>query len=168
MKTLVWVALFGLLTACGGAVTVRMQSAEPQKEGLLARVQVNDMRTAMVTSQRSTFGMPMGNISFDPPEPQLVKNLLEVELTRILRGKGVQSPQDYVCDIAEFGVNTTNTALYWDVTGRVRLVLKHDGKEYSLVGTHTERTYVWPGESIVKKVVDESLKQITVGLEQVS
>jgi hypothetical protein len=29
-----------------------------------------------------------------------------------------------------------------------------------LIGTHTERTYVWPGETIIKKAVDESFNKI--------
>ena len=39
--------------------------------------------------------------------------------------------------------------------------------KYNLFGTHTERTYAWPGEKIIMKVVDESLKQIEAGLKPV-
>lgn len=108
----------------------------------------------------------MGNITFDPPEAQLVKNLLEKELTKLLRGKGILTQQDYVCDVVEFGVNTHTTPIYWDVIGRIRLVLKHNGKEYNLFGTHTERTYIWPGERIITNVVEQSLDKIAADLNQ--
>ena len=82
--------------------------------------------------------------------------------------KGIKSIQTYECDLIEFGVSTITTKLYWDVICRIRLTLKHGGKAYNLFGTDTERTYVWPGEKIIKKVVDESLKQIAAGLKPVT
>ena len=109
----------------------------------------------------------MGNITFDPPEVQLVKEMLEIELTKLLQERGIQSKQIYMCDVVEFGVNTDTTALYWDVIGRVRLLVKHNGREYNLAGTHTERTYTWPGEALVKKVVEESMRQVVEGLKPV-
>lgn len=168
MRASVVVILAVLLAACGGPVTVKMQSSPPPSEGLLAQVRVKDLRTQVDPSRRTTLGMPMGNISFDPPEAQLVKNMLETNLTRILRERGVQTPQVYDCDIAEFGVNTASTPLYWDVIGRVHLVLRHEGKQYDFTGSHTERTYVWPGEEIIRKVVEESLKQIAAELANVT
>ncbi len=170
MKYLVLITLYSFLVGCAGHMTVKMPLQEVQNGNLLARVKVNDLRTPGVAASKreAAFGVPMGNISFDPPEAQVVKNLLEVELTKILREKGIQSQQDYVCDLVEFGANTNTTPLYWDVIGRILLVLKQNGKEYNLFGKHMERTYAWPGESIIKKVVDESLKQIAAGLRQIS
>ena len=52
--------------------------------------------------------------------------------------------------------------------GRIQLVLKDNTKEYNLFGTHTERTYLWPGKKIIKKVVDASFKQIISGLDKVA
>jgi hypothetical protein len=170
MKYLVLITLYSFLVGCAGHVTVKIPLQEVQNGNLLARVKVNDLRTPGVASstREAAFGVPMGNITFDPPEEQIVKNLLEVELTKILREKGIQSQQDYVCDLLEFGVNTDTTPLYWDVIGRILLVLKQNGKKYNLFGKHLERTYVWPGESVIKKVVDESLQQIVAGLRQIS
>jgi len=170
MKYLVLMTLCAFLSGCAGNVVVKMPRQEVQNGNLLARVKVNDLRTPGVAASKreAAFGVPMGNITFDPPEAQVVKNLLEIELTKILIEKGIQSQQDYVCDLVEFGVNTNTTPLYWDVIGRIQLVLKQDGKEYNLFGTSTERTYAWPGESIIKKVVDESLKQIAIDLRQIT
>ena len=107
----------------------------------------------------------MGNVSFDPPETQLVKQTLEFELSKQLREKGVVEKRAYSCDVIEFGVNTVTTPIYWDVVSQVRLVLKRGGKEYVLSGTNTQRTFVWPGETIIRNVVEESLKQVVDGLK---
>ena len=168
MKYIVATVFSILLASCASDVTVKMPLLEVESLKQLAIVQVNDLRTPGVAASKreAAFGTPMGNITFDPPEAQILKNLLEVELTKILSEKGLRSQNNYVCDLVEFGVNTKTTALYWDVVGRVQLVLKKDGNEHNLSGTHTERTYAWPGESIIKKVVEESLKQITADLKQ--
>lgn len=169
MKYLFAVLLCGFLAGCAGSVSIKMPLQEAQNTNLLALVKVNDLRTPGVAASKreAAFGTPMGNVTFDPPEAQVVKNLLEVELTKILREKGRQSQQSFICDLVEFGVNTNTTPLYWDVIGRIQLVLKQDGTEYKLSGTHTERTYVWPGEQIIKKVVDATLKQIAADLKNV-
>lgn len=166
MSKLILAFLFASILGCAGNVVVKVPTQ--QEQNLLANVIVNDLRAPGVaaSTREAAFGTPMGNITFEPPEAQIVKNLLETELTRNLRAKGIQTPQTYVCDITDFGVNTNATLLYWDVAGRIRLLLKHDGKEYNLSGEHTERTYVWPGESVIAKVIDKSLQQISSGLKQ--
>lgn len=172
MRYLILIAMCGLLVGCMGHITVRMQQYEPQNVGvvLLAKVKVNDLRAAgVVASKReAAFGVPMGNVTFDPPEAQLVKNVLEPELTKLMREKGIQTKGDFSCDIIEFGINTNTTPVYWDVIARIRLILKQSGKEYNLSGTHTERTYIWPGETVIKKTVDESFSKIIATLKQVA
>jgi hypothetical protein len=46
------------------------------------------------------------------------------------------------------------------VIGRISLNLKLNQRNVELFGTNTERTYAWPGEDIIEKVVQESLSQI--------
>jgi hypothetical protein len=168
MKYIIVIMFCGILSGCAGNVVVKMPLQEVQNGNLLALVKVNDQRTpGVVTSKReAAFGVPMGNVTFDPPEAQVVKNILEVELTKILRKKGKQSQLDFVCDLVEFGANMKTTTLYWDVVGRIQLILKQNGKKYNLFGKHLERTYVWPDKSIITRVVDESLKQIAADLRQ--
>jgi hypothetical protein len=141
-----------------------MQQYKPQDVGvtLLAQVKVNDLRTPGIAASKreAAFGVPMGNVTFDPPEAKLVKNTLEVELTKLMKKRGLQTKRDFSCDMLEFGVNTNTTPVYWDVIGRISLVLKQNGKEYNLIGTHTERTYWSPDEAIIKKTVDESFSRI--------
>lgn len=169
MKHLMTLLLCSFLCACATDITVRIPALANLEApvGLpLALVKVNDLRAPGVAASKreAAFGVPMGNITFHPPETQLVKRLLEVELARRLRKSGVTAPQEYVCEIVEFGVNTHTTPLYWDMVGRVRLVLRHGAKEYPLSGTSTERTYVWPGEDLIIRVIDGSLRQIAAGL----
>ncbi len=172
MRYMIPIALCGLLVGCTGHITVRIQQHEFQNVGAtpLAQVKVNDLRApGIAASQReAAFGVPMGNVTFDPPEAKLVKNVMELELTKLMKEKGITTKRDFSCDMLEFGVNTNTTPVYWDVIGRIRLVLKQNGKEYNLAGTHTERTYVWPGETIIKKVVDESFKKIVSTINQVA
>jgi len=169
MRNSLLMVLCGLLVGCATDIAVRGQSYEHQKISgeKLAIVTVNDRRAAGVAASKreAAFGVPMGNITFDPPETQQVKSVLETELSRLMMEKGLNSKKEYSCDIIEFGVNTNTTPLYWDVIGRIQLVLKYNSKEYNLFGTNTERTYLWPVEKIIKKVVDASFKQIISGLD---
>lgn len=171
MKYLVIVTLFSLLAGCSSMkdITVKMPLLEVKKDNILALVKVNDQRPPGVAASRrkTALNLPMGDITFDPPEVQLVKNLLEVQLTKILREKGIQSPQNFVCDIKEFGVNTKNATLfYWDVVGRIRLILTQGRKKYQLSEQRMERTYVWPSKAFIKRVTEETLEAITANLWQ--
>ena len=162
-----------MLVGCATDVTIKMSLLRPGtviQENNLVELKVNDLRKPGIAASKRTaaFGTSMGNITFQPPEGQLVKTVIENELSNLLNERGVTLRQTYSCDMLEFGVNTNTTALYWDVICRISLLLKHDGKEYNLFGTHTERTYYWPGEKIIMKVVDESLKQIVAGLKPVA
>jgi len=141
MKYVLLTALTYLLVGCASDITVKLSPPQPThltQGTLLAAVTVNDLRQPGIAASKreAAFGVPMGNIAFDPPEVHLVKETLEIELTKLLQERGVQSKQIYVCDVIEFGVNTNTTPLYWDVIGRVRLVLKHNGREYNLVIDH--------------------------------
>ena len=103
-----------LFVGCMGHVTVRVSPSYPEPvQTRLAEVKVNDLRQPGVAASKreAAFGVPMGNITFDPPEVQLVKDSLESELTKILKERGIQEKQQFICDIVEFGVNTNTTPL---------------------------------------------------------
>jgi hypothetical protein len=170
MRNPILIALCGLLVGCATDMTVRMQRHPYDSVNESVLVVVKDMRAPGIAASKreAAFGVPMGNLTFDPPEGQMVKNVLEDELTKLAVKKGIRTEKEFSCEIIEFGVNTITSPLYWDVIGRVRLVLRQNGEEYGLLGTHTERTYVWPGEAVVKKTVEESLNQIIVQLMQVA
>jgi len=137
---------------------------------LLAGVKVNDLRKPGVAASKreAAFGVPMGTVEFDPPEAQLIKQKLETELTNLLAEDGVQTKRFYVADLVEFCVNTKTTPLYWDVIGRIHIKINSGENQYDLFGTHTTRTYIWPGEEVIKQVINESLRQIANGLKPVA
>lgn len=150
-----------LLAGCASDMTVRMATPRAAVPAL-ATVKVNDLRAPGVAASKreAAFGVPMGNIAFSPPEAQLVKGLLERELSARLAAAGRREPRGYECDMVEFGANTITTPLYWDVVGRVRLRLKVDGKPLELRGEQTERSYLWPGEGVVAKAMQGALDQV--------
>ncbi len=98
MRNAILLVAVGLVAGCAGDITVHTLPYTLQTEKALARVTVTDRRTAGVAaSKRDTFGVPMGNIRFDPPEAQLVKALLERELTMLLAENGVPTSREYTC-----------------------------------------------------------------------
>jgi hypothetical protein len=149
-------------------VSVKVPRREVPNGDLLALVKVDDQRAPGVAAgtREAAFGITMGVITFYPPETQIVKNFLEVELTEILRAKGIQLQQEFSCDLLQFNVHADATLLYWDVVGGIRLILTQNGEEHLLSGQYTQRDYSWPGEEVIGKVVAESLKEIGVGLRE--
>ncbi len=163
-----WICSGVLLGGCASnAVTVSIPS-EAVLPTALAHVRVRDMRSfkGSASQREAAFGVPMGYVNFDPPEATLVKNLLENQLSALLRQSGVTTPQDFTCDMTEFRVTTKATMLYWDVVGHIRLILKHGSQTLTLYGTDGTRTYVWPGKEVIAKVIDGSLAQIAKEIEQ--
>jgi hypothetical protein len=168
MRRLLIIVVAALVAACASpVVTVNLPSEAPEQTGL-AHVTVRDARTfeESASKREAAFGTPMGYVNFNPPEATVVQNLLTNELNVILRQGGVTAPQDYSCDIIEFGVNTNATLVYWDVVGHIRLALKHGNAVVSLYGTDQTRTFVWPGEDVIAKVMKGSLAQISTELKK--
>ena len=170
MKYLCCAMLVSTLGGCASSVVVVRipaeqvpRSAQGQQR---AEVKVNDLRAPGIaaSTREAAFGVPMGTITFDPPERQLVKDAIERALAARQQTQAPSPAETVVCDILEFGVNTVTTPLYWDVVGVIRLNLKRNGREQTLAGTHTERTYLWPGEDVIRRVVQESLRQATQAL----
>lgn len=171
IKYFLAIGLIGMQVGCASNIVVKMpQTTDVAQTKLLADVKVMDLRQPGVASSKreAAFGVPMGTVEFDPPAAQFIKQELETELTKLLTDKGIELKRYYVADLMEFGVNTDTTPLYWDVIGRIHLLVKDGENQHDLVGTHVIRTYIWPGEEIIQKVISESLKQIISGLKPVS
>lgn len=172
IQQLLLISLLGMIVGCTGNVTVKgLPASEDISSKRLADVKVNDLRMrldgAASSHREAAFGFPMGMIEFDPSEKQFIKEKLESQLTQLLVESGVRSRRFYVADMLEFHVNTDTTMFYWDVIGKIHLILKDGEKQYDLLGTHTARTYVWPGKKIITEVIDESMKQIANELPQI-
>jgi len=157
--------------------TLKITPREIQDGNLLATLKVRDQRPPGLAT--TTFAPKLrgslDTIRFDPPEAQVVKNFLEVELTRILRQEGIQSRHDFFCNLLEFYVRIEHGSPYvfyssGEVTARIRLLLKHNGKEYDLSGKSTRKIHTNLGTDIIKRdikrVVDGALEEIAADLEQ--
>ncbi len=146
-------------------VTPDVSSAPPTRAAL-ADVFVDDTRVPAERSsaREAAFGVSMGAIAFEPNELAIVEQTLESELARLLEQGDYESSQFFECELLAFDVRTKPTTLYWDVVGRVALRLKLRHGSLELSGTHTERTYIWPGEEIIEEVVRQSLAQVVAQL----
>ena len=56
----------------------------------------------------------------------------------------------------------------WESPLSSSVVLRDNGRELPLSSSATERTYVWPGETIIRKVMEESMRQLLDQLDKKS
>jgi hypothetical protein len=142
----------------GSQMTVDMASTIPQSSSAVPAVTVQDSRAPGVSSHReAAFGMSMGNVHFNPSETELVKATVQNTLADLVAAGKIDAPKHVSCDLTRFGVYTQTTAMYWDVKGAVAFSLNIDGKKLAVEGMGTDRTYVWPGEEIFRKVANAAL-----------
>jgi hypothetical protein len=163
----------GVLAGCASEqVMVRLDSAVaqalPSSQPLATVKLIDTRRPGVATSKRETLGMPMGTIVFEPPEASILKRRLEFDLTQLLRQRGDTTPQSYECEVRELGVNTNSTPLYWDLIGVAHIVLRSNGRVHELTGTGSERTFVWPGEAVIRDAFYGSLNDLSAKLRLVA
>ncbi|MEI6066878.1 MAG: YajG family lipoprotein [Methylococcaceae bacterium] len=69
-------------------------------------------------------------------------------------------------ELLKFWVETPASALYWDVTAEIelKLLVKEAGQESGTtrvyISKETERTYVWPGTSLIEQVVSSTVANL--------
>jgi uncharacterized lipoprotein YajG len=121
--------------------------------------------------ERTTIGnVSMGGIELEPPPTILMTQVLRAELGKM--GLQVVSGPAEVSvggKLLKFQVLTPATAVYWDIKGEIELALaaKSTGGaayEARYTATCTDRTYVWPGEEIIGKVLADCARRIGAGL----
>jgi hypothetical protein len=129
------------------------------------KVEVTDARK-VIRMERTTLGaVSMGRIVLRPPEADLVRAVVGARLQAAL-AKSAAVPDALACEIRTFDVVTPATALYWDVTTNVELVLRVRGAERTVSGTATERTYSWPSEEMIARVTTGALRQTAAELDK--
>ena len=152
------------------------QGATPVAPRGTVRIEpVRDARTDAVGSligQRTTIGnISMGDVEMSPPPTDAMARLLRTEFTRMGYDIVNSGPQFTVAaQLRKFRVVTPATALYWDINGSIELdvtVAAQDGKKHaaSYVAACTDRTYVYPGEEIIRKVVAGCVRDIGAKLQ---
>lgn len=151
-------------------ITVRVDPTKlaPQTQGLppVAKVEVSDIRQKVHSERTTIGGVSMGRIVIEPDELEIVRALVQAKADEALARFRPRSVPTIHVGVREFGVLTPATALFWDVTAKVDLVLRVGGKDRVVSGAKTERTYWWPTEKLVQGVTDEALRQVAEEAEQ--
>ena len=163
-------SIFGYGEAGHGHSNIILSLNVPSLASDAAQVSINiaDKRSAVdrKSLRDMYFGTDMGSVKFDPSEVELTRKVLVRKLSELQQSYGITSPQEYLLDINEFRVYTEMTFWYSDIISRITLTLKYAEKEYSLAGSHTKRTYIWPSKELLASVVEEALHQIEQDLER--
>jgi hypothetical protein len=122
------------------------------------RVEVVDARQ-VIRMERTTVGsISMGRIVLQP---------YELDLVRALVASRLPAGADPVrCEMRTFDVITPATALYWDITTNIEIVLKLPAGDRIAAGTATERTYAWPSDELIGKVTTAALQQAGAQVEK--
>lgn len=153
-----------------GDITVRVEPTTfaPQAPGLprVAKVEVSDIRQSVHSERTTIGGISMGRIVIEPEELEIVRALVQAKADEALLGRKPRSVPTIYVGVREFGVLTPATALYWDVTAKVGLVLRVGGQDRMVSVAKTERTYWWPSETLVQGVTNEALRQLAVETEK--
>lgn len=170
------------LTACGGVtedITVDIQPHKaPEKASALSGVppvpvEVVEVREPGGTGllpgrigERKTIGnISMGLVSVSPPVGRLLTDMLRAELTAAGHRLGEGGGKVKITgEIRSFALRTDVTPVYWDVVVDADVVIEaaasgsSETSEY--IAQCTERTYLWPGEGIITRVVRACIDDI--------
>ena len=171
-------ALCVLLLGCAaGPSNVQVQlptyAVSPAGGPTRGVVQVEPVREArreavgrLVGQRTGLGGMSMGQIEVNPTPASITTSVLQAEL----RSQGFTiadagAPVRLSARLTRFEIQTPATALYWDINGSVELEVEakwSDGRQHAAAyqARCTERTYTWPGEQLIAKVLDSCLKEL--------
>ena len=124
---------------------------------------VKDARSDSVGShigERTTIGnISMGSIELEPLPTDVIAALLRAEFSGM--GHGIVKADErftVAARLRKFQVLTPATALYWDLNGTIELELSvrsREGRTHEprYAATCTDRTYLFPSEDLIRKVV---------------
>lgn len=158
----------GILSGCSGAmsdVVIPIALGNPpgidSGQAASAVVEVVDLRRESTLRRTTIGGISLGAIILAPPESELVETIVANALRTFVAGQpGTGDLPKLYCGIKTFDVVTPATALYWDVTARIHLVLRARGKDRPVSGEAVERTWVYPSQEIIGRVTTEALRQV--------
>jgi hypothetical protein len=132
----------------------------------LAKVEVSDIRQRVHSERTTIGGVSMGRIVFKPDELEIVRALVQAKADEALLRRKPRSVPTIHVGVREFGVLTPATALYWDVTAKVDLVLRVGTQDRMVSVAKTERTYWWPSGKLVQGVTNEALRLLAAEAEK--
>ncbi len=172
-----------LVAACAGIegdVIVDIPAHKPPKgtsalSGVPpAVIDIGDFRRSVGTGalpgrigERKTVGnLSLGMVTVQPTPGRLVRDAFKAEL-EAAGHRGAKSAASVSIDgeVKRFDLRTDVTALYWDVifSADVSVTIRNGAVErngdYSAVCT--ERTYAWPGEELIARVVTKCIGDLS-------
>lgn len=137
------------------------------KADRLALVEVSDKRPLKLgrSARVAAYRVRTQDISFDPPEAEIVKQRLEFALHQIMKNAGAQTQQAFYCELEEFRVQAEENGYTWELVAQITVSLKYNGGRFELSGKSTESTFNWPANDLLSSVVDDALKQVVARLQ---
>ena len=140
--------------------------AGPASGARATKLEIADIRQVIRMERTSIGAVSMGRIVLQPQETELVRAVVGSRLDAALARHGGAAPESVYCGMRVFDVITPATALYWDVTAKVELLLRVRGSERVVSGSATERTYAWPSEEIIARATTGALRQAAAELDK--
>ena len=102
----------------------------------------------------------MSQITIQPEVSEVVKAIIETKADQILASQVEKQPVVIECEMRAFEIATPATLLYWDITSKIELLLQIRGQQQTVSAVAQERTYIWPSEEMLTRVVKDALRQI--------
>jgi len=129
---------------------------------------IQDLRTPgrAEGSREAAFGVPMGDVEFHPPAPQVISDMLRAEFQNAgATLTDQEQPITLSGKVLTFEVGTDTTPLYWDIIGNIKIQLEVSSKSGTIdqntySATCKDRTYVWPSGSIIKDVMQNCINDL--------
>lgn len=148
-------------------LTVDSQSYVPAVTNSQKRVivEVFDIRHT-ARRERTALDVSLGGIRFEPPEEQIIRELVQAKADSIFGPRAaIEPPPNILCGIRVFDATTPSTMLYWDMIVEIELVLRVGDKERTAKARATGRTYVWPTEERLAKIMHMAMTILSDDLE---
>jgi len=148
------------------SVDLSKLGSEPIGELRRAKVVVIDLRKELNLERTTIGGASMGNINLTPSATDIVRRVVEVKADEVLLGEPFGDPQTVYCGIRAFDVTTPVTLLYWDINAKIDIILRARKQDRVITILATERTYVWPSEAIIQRVVTDAVTRFGAEAER--
>lgn len=127
-----------------------------------ARVEVTDIRRE-AGMERTSLGVSLGRIRLEPPVTELVAAVVRSAAAGALSQVNAEQGPAILCGIRIFDVTTPSTPLYWDIDVKIEIVLRVGGKDRTVQASATDRTWLWPSEALIGRVVATALGDLADG-----
>jgi hypothetical protein len=132
-----------------------------------AKVVVIDLRKELNLERTTIGGVTMGSINLTPSVTDIVRRVIEAKADAVLFDEVSGDPQTIYCGIRAFDITTPVTLLYWDINAKIDIILRARKQDRVITIVATERTYVWPSEAIIQRVVTDAVTRFGVESERV-